>query len=99
MESGQIKADLSALGEGEEAFAQVLGAFTEVLAELDKSLGSHLREWDGAAASAYWDFHHEWRDSAAEMAVRLQGLRDVIGRAHGNYGTSLSTNVRMWQPR
>lgn len=98
MGAAQIKADLASLKEGEEMFAHSLKSFTETLNDLDVALHSGLQRWSGEAADAYWSFHREWRSMAGDMADRLRGLHDLLGQAHGNYGVSLATNVRMWQP-
>ncbi|MCO5973358.1 WXG100 family type VII secretion target [Actinoallomurus soli] len=94
--SNRIVVDLSKVEQAISGFERVLAALRRHLADLDRDLQASLASWDGDAASAYWVAHNEWQAAAADMAERLASLRGTLVTAHGNYRTSLQTNVTMW---
>lgn len=92
----RIVAEFAALEEAAAGFGRVLEALRRQLGDLDRDLQASLVRWDGDADRAYRTAHGEWQAAAEDMAARLAALHQVIVTARRNYGTSLDTNVTMW---
>lgn len=92
----RIVAEFAALEEAAAGFERVLGALRRQLGDLDRDLQASLVRWEGNAGQAYQAAHDEWQAAADDMAERLAALHKLIVTARRNYGTSLNTNVTMW---
>ncbi|MEU9023328.1 WXG100 family type VII secretion target [Actinomadura sp. NPDC048394] len=91
-----IRAEFAAFSEAERCFQKALRDFETVLDGLEKSLAGSLAEWDGDARNAYTAAHARWDKTARDLHAELDRLHRAIGRAHRNFRSSSSTNVRMW---
>lgn len=52
--------------------------------------------WTGEAAVRHRRAHEEWRRGVAEMRDGLAQMRRNAEIAHGNYGSAVRANSRMW---
>ena len=93
---GLITGDFDGFAEAEEAFAEIHGALTRTLDELDGKLRSGFRQWEGDAVTAYWHAHDEWRAAADDIAAHLKWLHHVLTTSHGNFGNAAGATIAMW---
>jgi WXG100 family type VII secretion target len=91
-----IKAEFATFADAERAFREALSQYERILDTLSADLRKSLAEWDGEARKAYEAAHARWERGAREMHAELTRLHGAIVRAHGNFRSSSSTNVRMW---
>ncbi|WP_019630203.1 WXG100 family type VII secretion target [Actinomadura atramentaria] len=93
---GQIKAEFSAFSDAEKLFHRALDELETTLDELAADLDRSMARWEGDDKAAYVDAHAQWDASARALHAQLALLHKTIVRAHRNYQSSSSTNVRMW---
>ncbi|MDL4820786.1 WXG100 family type VII secretion target [Actinomadura opuntiae] len=91
-----IKAEFATFTDAERAFREALRQYERILQTLSADLTKSLAEWDGDARSTYNAAHERWERGAREMHEELTRLHGAIVRAHRNFRSSSSTNVRMW---
>ncbi|PPJ31710.1 WXG100 family type VII secretion target [Nocardia nova] len=53
--------------------------------------------WEGVAARAYDDAHHEWMSGAKELVDGVREMSDSARQAHTGYTRALELNRRMLQ--
>ncbi|MBO2447352.1 WXG100 family type VII secretion target [Actinomadura barringtoniae] len=91
-----IQAEFAAFREAERDFERALQRLETVLDNLEGDLEQSLAEWDGDARRAYAKARDRWDKSARDLHAELARLHRAIARAHLNFRSSSSTNVRMW---
>jgi WXG100 family type VII secretion target len=91
-----IQAEFAAFRAAEQSFARALRELETTLDRLEHELDQSLAEWDGEARNAYTTAQARWDKSSRELHAELARLHKAIARAHLNFRSSSSTNVRMW---
>lgn len=83
----------------DEVVADVAGC-EQALEGLTNDLEVQVRAlhevWEGLAAEAQREAHHEWEQGMRAMRDALAGLRGAARTAHGNYTAAVETNLWMW---
>ncbi|MFC6878510.1 MULTISPECIES: WXG100 family type VII secretion target [Actinomadura] len=92
----QILAEFAAFSEGERGFQRALQELESALDDLERKLAHSLTEWEGDDQRAYAAARARWDAAARAMHAELARLHQTIARAHRNFRSSSSTNVRMW---
>lgn len=91
-----VQAEFTAFTEAERYFKEALREFETVLDALECDLEQHLAEWEGDDQQAYAAVRARWDRSARDLHAELARLHQAIRRAHRNFRSSSTTNMRMW---
>ncbi|MBO0803964.1 MAG: WXG100 family type VII secretion target [Nocardiopsaceae bacterium] len=92
-----IRADLGALADSVDQFAETKNAFDAAISDLEAQLAASLSLWTGAAREAYDTAHQAWLQASSDMFAELDWLHQVLQTAQGNFGNALTTTTAMWQ--
>jgi WXG100 family type VII secretion target len=65
-----IRADLGALANTVDAFAETKNAIDATLSGLEAELASSLSAWSGEARDAYDAAHQAWQQASSDMCPR-----------------------------
>jgi WXG100 family type VII secretion target len=88
--------ELEALLAAVDQMSQFEQQLEQSLARAKASVESLGLSWHGDAASAQQAAQAQWNSGAEELRAALGRLRDIAGRAHGNYSGAVANNFRMW---
>jgi WXG100 family type VII secretion target len=86
-----------AMETGEADFASTYQALHNTLTTLESQLQSTLTQWTGSAQTAYWQAKAKWDAAAADMAMVVSQLGQVVGVANTNYMSAERVNTGMWE--
>lgn len=92
-----IRADLGALADSVDQFAETKNAYDNIISDLEAQLAASLSLWTGAAREAYDTAHQAWLKAGSDMSDELDWLRQVLQTAQGNFGNALTTTTAMWR--
>jgi WXG100 family type VII secretion target len=85
-----------AMANGEAEFASVYQSLQSTLRTLESQLQSTLQQWTGAAQEAYYADKQKWDSAAADMAMVVSQLSQVVGVANENFTSTERANTAMW---
>lgn len=92
-----IRADLGALANTVDVFAETKNAYDAAISTLEAELAGSLSSWSGEARDAYDTAHQTWQQASSDMSAQLSWLREVLATAHGNFSSALTATTTMWE--
>lgn len=96
MTSDYTAVQFGAMATGEADFASVYQSLQSSLTTLESQLQASLNEWTGSAQEAYYAAKRKWDTAAADMAIVVSQLGQVVGVANQNYTQAETVNRGMW---
>jgi WXG100 family type VII secretion target len=94
---GGHRVDLHRLADIIDQIAKFDQRIESALEDADSRVNRLHATWTGDAAEQHQLAHEEWKRGVAEMRAGLDAMRRNAEIAHGNYGSALTTNSRMWE--
>ncbi len=91
------RVDLDRLADIVEQIARFDQWIEVALEDVDKRVDRLHATWTGDAAVQHRRAHEEWQRGVAEMRTGLAEMRRNAEIAHGNYGSAIGSNSRMWE--